>query len=145
MPRFITKKIDKQVAFDRPGFDAAVNKYDRAVIEVRKYDPAREISLLQMGWLHCENGPISVMADHLGVSRLIAETILKVKCGEEWFIKDIDGREVVLSKTTLSITQTNKWFENIFDFCEKIKCPVPPPDKDWKLNKKKRKKANGVV
>ena len=138
MPRFITKKIDKQVAFDRPGFDAAVNKYDSAVIEVRKYDPAKEISLQQMKYLHAVVFP--ALAEFMGVSHLMAEVILKKKCGEEFFIKEVDGNKIIISKSMLSIKQTTIWLENIWEFMEVIGCPVPPPDKNWKLNKKKRKK-----
>ena len=110
-------------------------KHHRFVIEVRKYDEAKEISLAQMAWLHCENGPIAVLANDMGISRLMAETILKVKCGAEWFLQEIDGREIVASKTSLSVTQTTKWIENIFDFMEKIGSPVEQPNPEWRQTK----------
>lgn len=113
--------------------EAECAKHPRFVIEVRKYSEAKEWSLEQFAYLHAVVFP--ALATHMGVSNLMAETILKKKCGEEWFIQDVDGNAVIISKTSLSKKAISTWMENIWDFMETIGCPVPPPDKDWRALK----------
>ncbi len=108
-------------------------KYQRFIVEVREYNESAEISMQQMAYLHSIVFP--ALADHVGCSKFMAEQILKKKCGEQWFVKKVDGDICILSKTNLSVKQTNEWFENIFDWMGSIGCPVPSPDKDWRLNK----------
>ena len=129
---FKTHKINGLVAFDRKAFEKACAKHNRFVIEVRRYDEAKEISRQQMAYCHAVVFP--ALAEFMGVSNLIAEIILKKKAGEQWFIKKVDGNEIILSKTMLTTKQTTKWLENMWDFMETIGCPVPPPDKDWRLS-----------
>ena len=131
---FRGRTIDGQPAAKWNEIQGACSKYERFVIEVRKLNEDREISLQQMKWLHCNNGPIALLAEYMGCSRLIAEHILKKKCAEHLFVKEIDGDLCVLSKTTLTVKQTTEWIENIFDFMESIGCPVPPPDPQWRRN-----------
>jgi hypothetical protein len=114
---------------DWPGIYAYCADCGRFVIEVRKYDEAAEISRKQMAYLHSVVFP--ALADHMGVSQLMAEVILKKKCGESFFIKKVDGNEIILSKTMLTAKQTTVWMENIWDFMESVGCPVPPPDPEW--------------
>lgn len=62
-----------------------------SVVEVRKYDKQKEISLAQMAYIHCENGPIKMYAKEHGYSSLEAELILKRECGEHLFIHELKG------------------------------------------------------
>ena len=110
-------------------------KYERFIIEVREYDPEKEISLQQMKYIHAVLVP--ALADYVGCSKLMAEQILKKKCGEEWFVKEIDGEICILSKTSLTVKQTTDWLQNCWDWMESIGCPVPPPDPNWRINRKK--------
>jgi hypothetical protein len=109
-------------------------KYARFVVEVREYDEQKEISLQQMKYMHSVVFP--ALAQYVGCSELMAEIMLKKKCGEQWFIQKIDGNEIILSKTMLTVKQTTKWLENCWEWLESIGCPVPPPDPNWKLNRK---------
>lgn len=111
-------------------------KHGEFVVEVRKYDEAREISLQQMRWLHCPDGPFAVLAEYMGVSRLIAELILKKKCGERWFVQEVDGEKIIASKTMLTAKQTGEWIDNIIDFMDSIGCPVSAPDPNWRTNRR---------
>ena len=128
---FYGHSIDGEPAANWPAIQQECGKYAVFIIEVRRYNPDREITRAQMAWLHCENGPIACLSDYMGCSRLVAEVILKKKCGSEWFIVEIDGQEVIASKTQLSVTQTTQWIDNIFDWMESIGCPVQPPDPEW--------------
>lgn len=130
---------DGEPATNWPKIHEDCAKHDRFIIEVRKFDPEREISLQQMKWLHCKNGPIVLLAEYMGCSKMIAELILKKKCGERFFIHKIDGDTVIASKSMLSVKQTNEWIENIFDFMDSINCPVQPPDPKWRENQQKEK------
>lgn len=134
MTKFRGKTVDGQPAAAWKAIYKACAKYDQFVVEIRAYDEAKEISLQQMRWLHCKNGPIELLAEYMGVSRLIAELILKRKCGEEFFVHKIDGETVIASKTMLSVKDTTEWIENIFDFMDAIGCPVQPPDPAWRQN-----------
>lgn len=128
---FKGKTINDQPAANWPAIHKQAAKYSEFIIEVRQYDPEREITLQQMSYLHAVVYP--ALAEHMGVSQLMAEVILKKKCGEQWFIKEIDSNEIILSKTMLTVKQTTVWLENIWDFMEAIGCPVPPPDPQWKV------------
>lgn len=109
--------------------------HERFIITVDKFDEEREISKQQMKYLYAVVFP--ALAEYMGCSKLMAEITLKRKCGAEWLVKEIDKAQVILSKKSLSVKKTTLWMENIMDFMETIGCPVPPPDKDWRLNKEK--------
>ena len=134
---FKGKTIDGQPAAAWEAVYKACTRHERFVVEVRNYDPDKEISLQQMKYLHAV--VIPALAEYIGCSQLIAEIILKKKCGEEWFIQQVDGNEIIISKTMLTIKQTTKWLENCWDFMESINCPVPPPDPNWRVNQQKEK------
>ncbi|MDD5459738.1 MAG: hypothetical protein PHF37_10145 [Phycisphaerae bacterium] len=63
----------------------------RFIIEVRPWDEAKEISLQQMKWIHCDAGPIKLFADFQGVSLLDAELELKRKCARKLFVIEVSG------------------------------------------------------
>jgi hypothetical protein len=46
----------------------------------------------------------------------------------------VDKAELILSKKVLSVKQTNKWIENIIDWCGSKGIHIPEPDKDWRKN-----------
>lgn len=128
------KTIEGQPAANWKAIQATCTEYPEFIIEVRKFDEQREISLQQMAYIHAV--VIPALADHVGCSRLMAEILLKKKCGEEWFIQKVDGIDMILSKTMLTTKQTTQWLENCWDWMESIGCPVPPPDPKWREQEK---------
>ena len=62
------------------------------IVEVRKYDPQKEISYNQMKYIHCDAGPIKLFAEFQGCSNLESELQLKRECGEHLFIKELTGQ-----------------------------------------------------
>lgn len=108
----------------------AAAMYERFVVEVRRYNKQREISLAQMAYFHAVVVP--ALTDHIGCSPLMAELILKKKCGEDFFVKVVDGEKILISKTMLTTKQMTAWLENIWDWMDSIGCPVPPPDREWR-------------
>lgn len=133
MTMFRGKTFDESPAIDWKAIYAECAQHNEFVVEVRRYDPDKEISRQQMAYVHAVIFP--ALAEYVGCSQLMAEVMLKKKCGEQWFIKEVDKCEIILSKTMLSVNQTTKWLENIWEFMESIGCPVPPPDKNWRENK----------
>jgi len=134
---FTGKTIDGEPVTHWPVIHETCAKYDRFVIEVRRYDADKEISLQQMKYLHAV--VIPALAEYTGLSQLMAELILKKKCGSQWFIREVDGNEIIISKTMLTTKQTTAWLENIWDWMESVGCPVPPPDPQWRINQSKEK------
>ena len=132
---FTGKTHDGQPAASWTAIYKACVKYNQFVVEVRELDPEREISLQQMRYLHAVVFP--ALSEYMGCSELMAEVILKKKCGEQWFIQEVDGNDIIISKTMLTVKQTTTWLENIWDFMETINCPVPPPDPRWRQNQEK--------
>ena len=142
--KFRGKTVDGEPATAWDAVYKACAKYDRFIVEVREYNEAKEISLQQMRWIHCKNGPIELLAEYMGCSKMIAELILKKKCGERFFVHEIDGETVIASKTMLSIKQTTEWIENIFDFMDSINCQVQPPDPQWRIHQQRELTRGGV-
>lgn len=130
--RIIGKTINGQPVCQWPELHKECARHERFVIEVRKYDEQAEISRQQMAYLHAAVFP--ALAEYTGVSELMAETILKIKCGEQWFIRVLDGKKLIGSKTDLTVKQTSKWMENIWEYLDKVGCKVMPPDPEWYKN-----------
>jgi len=63
----------------------------KAMVEVRKYNRQQEVTLAQMAYIHCQNGPIKMYAKEHGYSDLEAELILKRHCGEHLFVHELKG------------------------------------------------------
>ena len=61
------------------------------IIEVRKYNAQLEISHNQMKYIHCDNGPIKMYANHYHYSLQESELYLKRECGEHLFIRELTG------------------------------------------------------
>ncbi len=131
--KFRFKKLESGQHYGNwEGLQKAIQAQPDVIVEVRKYDQQKEISLAQMAYLHSVVFP--ALAEYMGTSQLAAELYLKAECGEQFFVKMIEGEKHLLSKTYLNTKQTTIWLENIWDFMDSIGCPVPPPDKDWRVN-----------
>ncbi len=126
------KTIEDNPTADWKAIYAQCAKHETFVVEVRKYDANKEISRQQMAYIHAVVFP--ALSEYVGCSLLMAELMLKKRCGEQWFVQKVDGCEVILSKTMLSVKQTTEWMENIFDWMESINCPVSLPDPKWREN-----------
>ena len=108
-----------------------------AIMDIKICDTeAKKISAAQMNWLHCDNGPFAVLSEKSGMSRLEAELVLKVVCGSHWFVKEVSGLRYIDSKINMTVNRTTEWIENIFYWMEREGYPVPPPDPNWRINKK---------
>jgi hypothetical protein len=115
-------------------------QYPRFLVEVRKYDEEREISLKQMAYFHAVVVPLFV--DYTGDSPQYWENRLKLECGSKWFkpeVIEIEGRHITIvpSKKRLSTKNFSEWYQNIRDFGDSIGVLVPPPDPEWRTNKEK--------
>ena len=129
---FKGQRIDDQPAANWLAIQAECARHERFVVEVRKHDELREISRQQTAYMHAVVFP--ALAEYVGCSELMAETLLKKKCGEQYFVHEIDGQLIIGSKTSLTVKQTTIWLENCWEWLESIGCPVPPPDPCWRLN-----------
>lgn len=133
MVRFKGIHIDDQPVADWPKIKAEIRKHDRFVIEVVKYDESTEISRQQMKYLHAVAFPTISRETHCSLWQ--AEFDCKRFAGNQWFIKKMGDQHFVLSKTSLSVKQTNEWIKNIIDWAATGGIHVPEPDKNWRSNK----------
>lgn len=107
-----------------------------SVVEVRKYNKTKETSLAQMAYIHCENGPIKMLAKEGGYSELEAEIILKRYCGEHLFVVPTENPTVKLlkSKTDLTTKETSEWIENMYHWLrDELDIQIQLPNKEWRL------------
>ena len=114
-------------------------KFERFIVEVRRYDEEREISLQQIGFFHA--GIVPLFVNYTGDSKQYWENKLKLECGSKWFTPKeitISGHiyTVIPSKTNLSTKDFSEWYQNITDFGLQHGVVIPPPDPNWRLNKK---------
>jgi len=135
--KFRGQTIDGQPAARWDQVHKACSKHARFIIEVRKYDEAREISLQQMAFLHAVVIPLFV--DYTGDSPQYWQNKLKLECGSKWFKVETvtvgkHSYTIIPSKTKLSVNDFSEWYQNISDFGDSIDCPVPPPDPNWRIN-----------
>ena len=133
--RFYGKTIEGQPAADYPGIQRECGKHERFVIEVTKYDESKEISNQQMKYLHAVVFPTIARETHCSLWQ--AEFDCKRWAGNQWFMKKMGDQYFVLSKTSLTVKQTNEWIKNIIDWAQTGNVHVPEPDKDWRQNKTK--------
>jgi hypothetical protein len=141
MPLYRGKIIDGKPALNWPAFNAECKKHTESgfVVEVREYDPDKELSLQQMKYLHAVVVPL--FSNYTGDSKQYWENKLKVECGSKWFkpeIISVCGHEytIIPSKKHLSVKDFSEWYSNIRDFGDSINCIVPPPDPRWRENQK---------
>ena len=118
---------------DWPALHKECERLGQAVIEVTKYSETKEISNQQMKYLHAVVFP--TLSREMHCSLWEAEFQCKRWAGEQWFMKKVGDLHFVLSKTSLTVKQTNEWIDNIKDWAEKGDIHIPLPDKDWR-NKK---------
>ncbi|MDO8302665.1 MAG: hypothetical protein Q7T18_05440 [Sedimentisphaerales bacterium] len=91
MSKFKTKRIDGVAAADWPAIHLAAAKHEQAIIEVRAYDPDKEISDQQMKYLHAV--VIKEYSSFTGHSPWESEQFLKREAGEQWFMQEIRPEE----------------------------------------------------
>ena len=130
---FHGQTIDKQPATNWKAIQDECALYNRFTIEVTEFNEEREISNQQMKYLHAAVFPL--IAERFHMSELEAEDHCKALCGEHWFVKKIGDKWYRLSKKTLSVTQCNKWIENIYTYFEKQGLHIPAPNQDWRKEK----------
>lgn len=133
MAIFRGETIDGEPTTQWPAIQREAEKHKHFVIEVRKYDAEREISLRQMAYLHAVVFP--AIADAMGSSLWEAEYWCKRMCGEQWeLIKKVGkGMWVECSKTKLTSKQCGDWMENIWAKAEKVfGLHIQAPAEDWR-------------
>lgn len=111
-------------------------KDGKAIVEVRKYNKQKEISIAQMAYIHCENGPIKMLAKEGGYSELEAEMMLKRFCGEHLFVVDTDDPKIKLlrSKTSLTTKECAEWIDSMYNWLrDELKIQIQMPNKEWRL------------
>jgi hypothetical protein len=92
---------------------------------------SNDISIQQMKYLHAVVFPR--VAEAGKVSLWQAEFDCKRFAGRQWLIKTIQGNHFILSKTSLTVKQTNEWIDNIRDWAEQVyQIIIPLPNKDWR-------------
>jgi len=131
MSVFTGETIDGNPVTQWPDIHAACAKHKKFVVEIRRYDEKREVTLKQYAYFHGVVTP--VLAEAMSCSKWEAEFWCKRWCGEEWgLIKKIGpGMWVECSKTKLDVQQFNRWLENIWDRADKQGIHVPAPDREW--------------
>ncbi len=118
---------------DWPAIHKECERLGQAVIEVTKYSEDREISIQQMKYLHAVVFP--TIAREMPCSLWTAELDCKRYAGREWLIKKIEDQHFVLSKTSLTVKQTNDWIDNIRDWAEQGSIFIPLPNRNWRQEK----------
>jgi hypothetical protein len=131
--RFTGKTMDKRPCSQWTPIYNECAKYERFVVEVTELDSDKDISNQQMKYLHAVVFPLLAKETHCSLWQ--AEFDCKRHAGNQWFIKKIGDQHFVLSKTSLSVKQTNEWIKNIIDWAATGNIHVPEPDKEWRSNK----------
>ena len=134
--------IDGEPVTHWPEIHQACRKLGQFIVSVREYDEQREISLLQMAYLHAVVFPL--LAKEWNTSEEDAEFECKKRWGEQWLIKRALGYRFVLSKTVLTAKQCNQWIENIQAGALRENILVPCPDKDWKETARQMKELRAT-
>lgn len=137
MAKFQVQRINGQPVGSWKAIYRECLKHERAIVEVRPYDPEKEISIQQMRYLHGVVIPLFV--DFTGDSAQYWENKLKLECGSQWFKPEVITIGVqkfvtIPSKKTMSTKDFSNWYQNIRDYGDSIGCPVPPPDSQWRIN-----------
>jgi hypothetical protein len=131
--RFTGKTMDKRPCSQWTSVYNECAKFERFVVEVTELDSDKDISNQQMRYLHAVVFPLLAKETHCSLWQ--AEFDCKRHAGNQWFIKKIGDQHFVLSKTSLSVKQTNEWIKNIIDWAATGNIHVPEPDKDWRSKK----------
>lgn len=143
MANYYGQTINDQPCTDWRAIQAECARHPQFVVEVRRYDEQREISLLQMAYLHAVVFPL--LAREWNTSEEDAEFECKKRWGEQWLIKRELGYRFVLSKTVLTTKQCTKWIENIQAGALRENILVPCPDRDWRETARQMAELRGEV
>jgi len=136
------KTVDKQPTCNWKAVYRDCAKHQQFIVEIREYNEEKEISRQQMKYLHAVIIPLFV--DYTGDSPQYWENKLKLECGSKWFkpeIINVNGNPftIIPSKKIISINNFTEWYQNITDYGLQHGVIVPPPNKDWKLEKYQEK------
>ena len=132
---FNGKTVDGKPETNWPEIYRFCSNQERFIVEVRKLDPEREISLQQMKYFHAVVIPLFV--EYTGDSPQYWENKLKLECGSKWFqpkIVTVDGKDFAFlpSKKKLSVADFSEWYQNITDYGLSVNVVIPPPDPRWR-------------
>lgn len=89
--KFRGKTENNQPLADWKAIYADCRKHEQFIVEIRKYDPAKEISNQQIKYWHAV--PIMEFANYTGYSAWKAEQWLKRECGEQYFMHELKEEE----------------------------------------------------
>lgn len=114
MPRFKGQLVDGKAAADWKAVYAACAKYERFIVEVRRYDPQREITRRQTAWW--KGILLPALVEDTGDSTESLETKLKLSVMPDEFkpqtvVVNNISFSYVPSITKLSVKQMNQLIE----------------------------------
>jgi hypothetical protein len=139
---YFGQTIESQPCADWKAIQAECAKHPQFVVRVESYSEEREITRQQYAYLHSLVFP--TLAKVWDTSLEDAEFECKKRWGEQWLIKKSLGYRFVLSKTTLTVKQCNKWLENIWQGAHREGIIISPPDKDWRETARKMAELRGT-
>ena len=125
---------DNRPLGDFPNMLKAMNANKKSIVRIEEYTDESPMTNAQMAYIHTIVIP-ELMTK--GESEFTAELELKTQCGERWFVKIVCGEKYIISKTMLTVRQGTLWIENMIDYMDFIGHPVPPPDRNWRVNQMK--------
>ena len=128
--RFYGQTDNEEPITNWPKIHKQCAKYDRFVVEVKRYSEENEVSDQQFAYLHAVVFPM--LAKEWDCSLHQAELDCKRRWGEQWMIRKELGYRFVLSKTVLKAKQCNQWIDNIWEGAHNEGIIIPLPDKDWR-------------
>lgn len=111
MAIFYTHRVDELAAGNWKAIQVEAAKYQRAVVEVREYDPEAEISDQQRKYWFAV--PVKHYADWAGYDKRSAEREIKIRFADQWFIKIHLGARILLSIRDISIRDMNDVIEAV--------------------------------
>lgn len=91
MSKFRGKTMENKPLAAWPAIYKACAKHEQFIIDVRAYDPEKEISDQQMKYYHAVI--IKEYSGHTGSSLWESEQFLKREAGEQWFMQEIRPEE----------------------------------------------------
>lgn len=141
MKEFITHRVDDEAVGDWSAIQEEAAKHRRSLISIEPYSEAKRISRKQRNWI--KGVLVPYLMDRWGRSRLYVEDMLKMECGQDFFVVEkymLEGepRFHVSSIMDLTIKHTSEFMTNCLEWCEAKGDPIDPPDPNWR----KRNVAN---
>jgi hypothetical protein len=103
--RILAKVTDKAVLRLSEDMRKALDQHLKTLVDqdveiiVRK--PQSKRSIDQNAWLHCDSGPVRLLADEWGVSMAEAKLLLMGEC---WGWREVNGRQIPVRPQTSEMT-----------------------------------------